>query len=93
MIGAMYPMGEGEEVTPPTVAQQLELPGQISVENLITDEIRTEIDGMSQQSIAQLIRFGASGNVLLTGRNYDYLMARFNSLGGWTPEISKAVGW
>lgn len=79
--------------TPPTMDEQLVMPGQVDPRLLISSEMRDLIDKMSHTEIASLLRFGKSGNPLLEGKNFEVMNARFQSLGGWTPEISKAVGW
>ena len=66
-------------------------------ENLTPVEIelhKLRIDGMSHYEMAELWRFAPSGHPYFDKRLpiWEYFKARFDSLGGWTPEISKAVG-
>lgn len=66
--------------------------------NYSKDEITAiykDIDNMSHFAMASLYRFAPSGHPYFD-KNYpfnEYFMKRFNELGGWTPEISKEVGW
>lgn len=59
----------------------------------ISEDIKKQIDGMSQYDLAYKIRFLPSGNSLMRGASGDYLLERFRELGGMTPEISKRLGW
>ena len=55
---------------------------------------KNEIDKMSRLEMAGKIRFGESGHIYFTDETlYKYFTDRFNSLGGWSSEISKALGW
>lgn len=57
---------------------------------------KTEIDGMSQISMASLRRFAPCGHPYFDSTNgdlADYFEAKFKEKGGMTPEISKAIGW
>lgn len=47
---------------------------------------------MSRYDIAREIRFSPSGNILMMGDNYIYLLNRFNELSGMSPELSKSLG-
>lgn len=60
---------------------------------MISVEIMKRIDSMSRVEIAYKLRFGKSGDELLKGENYDYMKERFDKLGGWSPELSKEIGW
>ena len=59
------------------------------------EAINQEIDGMDQESMARRWRFAPSGDPIF--RNdlpfYDRFKKRFDELGGFTPEISKRIGW
>lgn len=59
----------------------------------MNNNIKTQIDEMSQEEMARRFRFGPVGDEMLTGETGDYFMERFKSLGGMTPEISKKIGW
>ena len=58
------------------------------------EEWKAKIDGMSQMSLARLLRFAPAGHPVFRSDLplYDYFKARFESLGGMTPAISKAIG-
>lgn len=52
------------------------------------------IDGMSQLEMARLWRFAPSGHPYFDSQSplSVYFKARFDTLGGFTPSISKALG-
>lgn len=54
-----------------------------------------QINAMSQSEMCQLWRFAPSGHPYFDSElpYYDIFKARFDSLGGFTPAISKAIGW
>ena len=56
------------------------------------EEWKKKIDGMSQEDMARLWRFAPSGHpVFVTGSDlFEYFQSRFK---GFTPEISKKIGW
>jgi len=60
-------------------------------------EIRKEknkINELSRLEIAGLLRFADSNHIYIQNKElHDALMNRFNLLGGWSAEISKALGW
>jgi len=55
---------------------------------------KKEIDNMSQMEMASLWRFAPSGHPYFDDRLplFEHFSKRFESLGGFTPEISKAIG-
>ena len=59
------------------------------------EEQKKVIDNMSHEEMARKWRFAPSGDPFF--RNdlplFDYFHKRFDKLGGWTPEISKKIGW
>lgn len=57
------------------------------------EKMKSEIDNMSQEEMAYLWRFAPPGSPYFKGEVGAYFKARFNSLGGFTPEISKKIGW
>lgn len=66
-------------------------------ENLSALEIdmhKRRIDAMSHYEMAALWRFAPAGHPYFDRSLplYEYFKARFDSLGGWTAKISKAVG-
>lgn len=54
-----------------------------------------KIAEMTQLEMARLQRFAPSGHPIFDSRYplYDQFAARFKSLGGMTPQISKQLGW
>lgn len=60
------------------------------------EQFKKEIDAMSQMAMAKLWRFAPSGHPYFRN-DIPELSKRFNKrfakLGGFTPEISKAIGW
>lgn len=56
---------------------------------------KKNIDGMSQKAMAFLWRFAPSGHPYFdtTLPLSKYFEKRFKELGGFTPEISKSIGW
>ncbi len=60
------------------------------------DEWKKKIDAMSQEDMCRLWRFTAPGTNPIfdtTGPLYAHFDAKFKKLGGFTPEISKRIGW
>lgn len=54
------------------------------------------IDGMSQRAICHLHRFAPSGHPYFDYPNTEIVEhwdKRFKELGGFTPAISKSIGW
>ena len=69
-------------------------------EDLVTKEEefiewKKTIDSMSHLELAKLYRFAPSGHPVFRADRpmFDYFMERFNSFGGMTPGVSKAIGW
>ena len=54
-----------------------------------------DIAAMSQYEMAHLWRFAPSGHPFFDRRYplFDAFKKRFKVLGGFTPEISKSLGW
>ena len=60
----------------------------------LTEKRKTYIDGMSQYEMCSIWRFSKGGNKLLQGESGTYFSDRlFKHFGGFTPEISKELGW
>ncbi len=59
----------------------------------LTPEIKTEIDNMGRADMARLHRFAPAGSVYFAGDAGRYFAKRFKELGGFSPEISKRIGW
>lgn len=57
-------------------------------------EGKQRIDSMSHIELCHMWRFSSSGNRLLQGRLGEYYKDRlYKHFGGFTPEISKLIGW
>ncbi len=55
---------------------------------------KAEIDAMSHLEMARLYRFAKVGHpYFVPGPLNDLFYAKWESLGGMTPEISKEIGW
>lgn len=59
------------------------------------EKFKAKIDGLSREDMARLWRFHPSGHPFFDSTTplAEYFNARFQSLGGWTPELSKKIGW
>lgn len=59
------------------------------------EALNKRIDGMSQEDMCRFWRFSRSGDPIF--RNdlpfYERFQKRLKELGGFTPEISKKIGW
>lgn len=51
------------------------------------------IDNMTQFEMCRMWRFSEPGNPLFQGDTGDYFSKVLNEKGGFTPAISKALGW
>jgi hypothetical protein len=66
---------------------------------VLTDEqkkiegMKREIDKMSRFEMARKWRFAPVGDPMFQGEVGDYFDKRFKELGGFSPEISKKIGW
>lgn len=60
-----------------------------------TDEtLKAEIDMLSHYDMCRIWRFAKSGDPYISGEIGQYFKDRlFNHFGGFTPEISKSLGW
>jgi hypothetical protein len=60
----------------------------------IDEKLKVEIDNMSHYEMCKMWRFSKLGNPLLSGEVGQYFKDRlFNHFNGFTPEISKSLGW
>jgi hypothetical protein len=59
----------------------------------MTAEQKAQIDAMSQYELCRLWRFAKTGHPLISGDTGEYFAQRLKEMGGFTPEISKALGW
>ena len=62
--------------------------------NELTQDTKNAIDAMSHEDMARLYRFAPSGHpYFVHGPVSEYFISRFKGLGGFTPSISKRIGW
>ena len=59
----------------------------------MNEEQKKQIDKMSQYRMCYMWRFSPSGNPLLQGDAGEYFAKILKEKGGFTPEISKSIGW
>jgi hypothetical protein len=59
----------------------------------MTAEQKAEIDAMSQYELCRLWRFAKCPHPLLQDETGAYFKKRLAEMGGFTPEISKELGW
>lgn len=60
----------------------------------LTEEIKATIDAMSHEDLCRQWRFAPLGDAFWQGESGGYAVQRlFVELGGFTPEISKRIGW
>lgn len=60
----------------------------------MTEDQRNQIDAMTHMELARLWRHGRSEDPLLQGDAGLHVKHRlFTELGGFTVEVSKAIGW
>lgn len=57
------------------------------------DRLKKQIDGMSQMELCCKWRFAQTGDPLLSGEVGQYFADKLKEKGGFTPDISKAIGW
>jgi hypothetical protein len=56
--------------------------------------LKAKIDAMSHYQLCERWRFAKSGDPLFQSANGDYFKHKlFDEYGGFTPEISKQLGW
>ena len=59
----------------------------------MTPEQKERIDNMTQGELCKKWRFAPMGDPLLQGDTGDYFSKILKEKGGFTPEISKGLGW
>jgi len=59
----------------------------------MTKEEKDQIDAMSQYDLCRLWRFAECPHPLLQGDTGEYFAQKLKDAGGFTPEISKSLGW
>jgi hypothetical protein len=55
--------------------------------------LKKQIDAMSHQDLCRRWRFAPPGDPLFQGEVGEYYSAKLKEKGGFTPEISKSIGW
>lgn len=60
---------------------------------MIDQKIKEQIDRMSQEELCRKWRFAAAGDPTLQGEEGEYFAKRLKEKGGFTPTISKKIGW
>jgi hypothetical protein len=52
------------------------------------------INSLTKEEMARIIRFGTHEDLMqFTLDRHNYLLDKFERLGGWTPQLSKQIGW
>ena len=59
----------------------------------MSPEQKAKIDNMTQLELCKIWRFAPVGDSLLQGDTGDYFSKALKEKGGFTPEISKQIGW
>lgn len=60
----------------------------------MTDAEQIEVDKLTQKEMCELVRFAPSGHKYFTDSALsEYFMAEFKKKGGFTPALSKEIGW
>lgn len=60
----------------------------------LTEQNKKEIDSMSHYQMCARWRFAPPGDEIFQGETGAYFKKRlFDDLGGFTPDISKSLGW
>ena len=59
----------------------------------MTPEQKQQIESMTHEEICKLWRFGDNENPLMQGDSLSFVAERLQEFGGFTPEISKKLGW
>ncbi len=61
---------------------------------MMDNDLKKQIDEMSHYEMCRVWRFAETENPLLQGNVGEYFTERlFHYYGGFTPEISKSLGW
>jgi hypothetical protein len=62
-------------------------------EKTMTPEQKQQIESMTHEELCKLWRFADDENPLMQGDAGDLVAKRLVRFGGFTPEISKKLGW
>jgi hypothetical protein len=55
--------------------------------------LKSQIDAMSHEDLCRRWRFSKTGDPLFQGEVGEHFAAVLKAKGGFTPEISKQIGW
>ena len=59
----------------------------------MTDEMKRRIDSLTREEMASRWRFASLGDPMFRDDSGEYFEKRFKELGGFSPDISKKIGW
>ena len=59
----------------------------------MTDEMKQRIDNLTREEMASRWRFVPAGDPMFRDDAGKYFEQRFKELGGFSPSISKKIGW
>ena len=59
----------------------------------LTATMKQQIDNMSREQMARAHRFAPVGDPMFQEDTGHYFQKRFQELGGFSPTISKKIGW
>ena len=66
----------------------------IPLNSTMIESMKRQISEMTRLEMGKMIRFSSSGTIIFQVQElYDHFMEQFNKLGGWTPQLSKLIGW
>jgi hypothetical protein len=83
---------EGREVTSPRRAGRTGREDEMDEQERIK-ALKAQIDAMSQYELCLRWRFSLAGDPLLQGEVGEYFDKKLKEKGGFTPGISKHLGW
>jgi len=64
-----------------------------SMTPLRIETVKSYVDEMDREKMARMLRFAPTNIMFTLPELNDYFMARFEKLGGWSPQLSKLIGW
>ncbi len=59
----------------------------------LDEKMKDRIDSLSREQMAHKWRFAPVGDPMFRDAAGEYFELRFKKLGGFSPEISKRIGW
>ena len=60
---------------------------------MMNETLKNQIDALTREEMARKWRFSPFGDAMFQGDAGDYFEKRFKELGGFSPVISKQIGW